>query len=107
LQDLARTAKKIFNGKERSSMRTVLRSRSKKSVVTGLVLFAVVIVGFLVGHARADQPHMQAALEHLRAAKRELEIAEADKGGHRARAIRLVDDAIVQVEKGVRYDRAR
>ena len=48
---------------------------------------------------------MQAALEHLRAAKGELDKAEADKGGHRLKAISLVNDAIAQVEKGVGYDR--
>jgi len=48
---------------------------------------------------------MQAALEHLRAARAELDKAEADKGGHRMKALALVNDAIAQVEKGVGYDR--
>ena len=70
-----------------------------------LVLAAALFCGFLAGRVFADQPHMQAALEHLRAAKQQLEVAEADKGGHRVKAIRLVDDAIVQVEKGIQFDR--
>ncbi len=61
--------------------------------------------GFLAGRVSADQPHMQAALEHLRAAKGELERAERDKGGHREAAIRATNDAIVQVEKGINFDR--
>jgi hypothetical protein len=62
-------------------------------------------VGFLAGRASADQPHMQAALAHLRSAKAELEAAERDKGGHREAAIRLTNDAIAQVEKGINFDR--
>jgi len=48
---------------------------------------------------------MQAALEHLRMAKGELERAESDKGGHRVKALALVNDAISQVERGIEFDR--
>jgi TATA-binding protein-associated factor Taf7 len=48
---------------------------------------------------------MQAALDALRNAERELHEAEADKGGHRVRAERLVHDAISEVEKGIQFDR--
>ncbi len=74
-------------------------------------LFAILLVtvaigaGFLAGRVSADQPHMQAALGHLRAAKAELQIAEHDKGGHREAALRLTNDAIVQTEKGINYER--
>ncbi len=61
--------------------------------------------GFLAGRVSADQPHMQAALDHLRGAKAELELADRDKGGHREAAVRLVNDAIVQVEKGINFAR--
>jgi len=44
---------------------------------------------------------MQAALEHLRAARASLEKAERNKGGHRERAIQLVDEAIAQVQEGM------
>ena len=50
------------------------------------------------------QPHMKAALEHLKKAKESLEKATADKGGHRAKAIELVNQAIEQTEKGVNFD---
>lgn len=55
--------------------------------------------------ASADQPHMQAALDALRNAQRELHDAESDKGGHRVKAERLVHDAIAEVEKGINFDR--
>jgi lipopolysaccharide export LptBFGC system permease protein LptF len=78
---------------------------SRSRIIVAFLLCAVLISGFVIGRASADQPHMQAALEHLRAAKGELEKAEADKGGHRLKAINLVNDAIAQVERGAGYDR--
>ena len=72
---------------------------------TVLALLVVLATAFVAGRASADQPHTQAALEHLRAAKVELEAATPDKGGHRAKAIALTNDAIAQVERGIAYDR--
>ena len=77
----------------------------KNRIVVACLLCVVLLSGFVIGRVSADQPHMQAAIEHLRMAKGELEKAEADKGGHRAKAIVLVNDAIGQVEKGMHYDR--
>jgi len=78
-------------------------SKASKPLIALLVLGAIVMFGCLTGRATAAQPHMQAALDHLKAAKAELDAADPDKGGHRAAAIRLVNDAIVQVEKGIRF----
>ena len=55
--------------------------------------------------ARADQPHMQSALADLRAARAELDVARADKGGHRVTAIGLVDQAIGEVKAGIEAGR--
>jgi uncharacterized membrane-anchored protein YhcB (DUF1043 family) len=76
-----------------------------RRIFTAIALVVVLATGFLAGRAAADQPHMQAALEHLRAARAELDRATPDKGGHRAKAIALTNDAIAQVEKGISYDR--
>jgi hypothetical protein len=46
---------------------------------------------------------MHAALEHLRAAKQSLERADPDKGGHRVKAMELVDAAIRHVEQGIEF----
>jgi hypothetical protein len=54
---------------------------------------------------REAQPHMQAALEHLRQAQAELQKAEHDKGGHRAKALDFVNRAMAQVQEGMQYDR--
>jgi hypothetical protein len=51
--------------------------------------------------AQAGQPHMQNALADLEAAKRELQVALPDKGGHRVTAIRLTDQAITETEAGM------
>ena len=76
-----------------------------KRVLVALLITVAVSGGFFVGRLSADQPHMQAALEHLRLAKGELERADRDKGGHRERALRLTNDAIAETERGVNYDR--
>ncbi|HEY4642546.1 MAG TPA: hypothetical protein VII75_14475 [Thermoanaerobaculia bacterium] len=77
----------------------------RRNLLSTLVLFLTLAVGFIAGQVSADQPRMQAALEHLRAAKHELERADADKGGHREKAIAYVNDAIDQVERGMHFDR--
>ena len=48
-----------------------------------------------------DQPRMQAALDHLRQAKTNLERATSDKGGWRRKAIDEVNDAIDETKKGI------
>lgn len=52
------------------------------------------------------QPHMRAAIAALRTAREQLDKASADKGGHRAKAIRLVKDAIDEVQAGIDFDNA-
>jgi len=53
------------------------------------------------------QPEMTAAIQSLREAQRNLEAASHDKGGHRANALQLVNQAIAEVEAGMRYDNSR
>lgn len=48
-----------------------------------------------------DQPNMQAALNHLLDAQRNLNQASADKGGHRVKAMEFVGKAITEVNKGI------
>ncbi|HEX4535295.1 MAG TPA: hypothetical protein VH000_13760 [Rhizomicrobium sp.] len=57
--------------------------------------------GFFAGQAMAVQTHMQNALSALQTARSQLQAANADKGGHRAKAIGLVNDAISQVNAGI------
>ena len=55
--------------------------------------------------AAPDQPHMTAALAALESAKNNLDHATNDKGGHRARAIDIIKDAIDEVKKGIEAGR--
>lgn len=50
------------------------------------------------------QPMMKEGLEHLQKAKEALKKGTSDKGGHRVKAIELIDKAIEQVEKGIKFD---
>lgn len=60
------------------------------------------------GEAGAEnQPHMRAALNSLQTAKNQLQAASADKGGHRAKAIDLVNAAIAEVNRGIAFDNRR
>jgi hypothetical protein len=49
------------------------------------------------------QPHMQAALGQLEAAQFSLNKAEADKGGHRAKALDAVAIAITETKAGIAF----
>jgi hypothetical protein len=71
------------------------------SAITSAVAAGLALPAIAKG---ADQPHMRAALDALRLAKRELNQATADKGGHRVRAEKLVEQAIAEVERGIKYD---
>ena len=75
-----------------------------KTLKTGVAI-VVAIAAMGLNSARADQPHMKAALEHLRAARAELQSAERNKGGHREKALEHVNAAIGQVERGMSYAR--
>lgn len=78
-----------------------------RRLAIALVLTLLVSTAFVAGRASAAQPEMQAALTNLREARANLDRATNDKGGHRAKAVRLVNDAIGEVEAGMRFDRRR
>jgi hypothetical protein len=73
------------------------RKVTVKSLI--LSLFAFLILGFSL--ATAAQPNMQAALAALKNARRSLVDATPDKGGHRANAIKLTDQAIAETQAGI------
>ncbi len=67
-----------------------------------LAVLAVAGIAFSAGFAIAAQPKMEAALASLRHARDDLDRAEHDKGGHRVKAIELVDKAIEEVKEGLK-----
>ena len=74
-----------------------------KARISLAVLAVVVFTGGVV--AGGDQPYMRAARADLLTAKRELQLATPDKGGHRVKAISLTNQAIAQVNAGMAFDR--
>jgi len=80
-------------------------------IITAVSTFAV-LIGLSIyslgrpaqTHEMAEQePHMSAALGHLQEARAELEKAASNKGGHKEKALQLVDQAIQQVKAGEAY----
>ena len=70
-----------------------------------MLITVMAVAGLLVPLAYAEkQPHMQHALHALENAKAQLEKAEHDKGGHRVKAIELINQAIAEVQAGIEYD---
>ncbi len=68
-------------------------------VLTGITVATVLFAGVVSG----AQPHMENALRSLQDANEELQKADSNKGGHRARAIELVNQAIFEVQAGIDY----
>ena len=71
------------------------------------ILVTGITVGAIAGACAvmAAQPNMQEALGQLQAARASLVRAEANKGGHRDRAIGFVDSAIAETKAGIAYAR--
>jgi len=79
----------------------------KRKMVAGLVSVAMVLGAASAVFAGEYQPAMEAALKNLKEARMALENATADKGGHRVKAIKKINEAIREVEKGIAYDNRR
>lgn len=77
------------------------KSSRRDRFVKAIVVLVVAGGSFAAGLAYAAQPHMEAALNALLTAQTELKVAEHNKGGHRAKALDLVDRAIQQVRLGI------
>lgn len=76
------------------------RSSLRKGALA--LAFALFFACVGAGTVFAAQAHMQSALSSLQSALSELNAAEADKGGHRANAIKLVKQAIDEVQEGIK-----
>lgn len=76
---------------------------SMKKFGTVLVISVLFIMFFFAGQLKARQSHMQNALDALRTARNELQLASPGKGGHRAKALDLVNKAIGEVKLGIQY----
>lgn len=73
--------------------------------VATLAIAAMFPIGS-VSQTATDQPHMAAALEHLKQAEREIDMAESNKGGHRDKAVDYIKKAKAEVDAAIAYARA-
>jgi hypothetical protein len=64
---------------------------------------AIGLIGASTNFASAYQGNMERALGSLRQALGELRQATANKGGHRVRAMELVNQAIAETQAGVEF----
>jgi hypothetical protein len=74
------------------------------SIGLAAALIGVVGTGNIESAQAEQQPQMIRALGDLRQAKNALEKATHDKGGHRAKALALTNQAIDEVQKGIAFD---
>lgn len=79
-------------------MRDLRMSRLRFALVVGGAVAGGMVAA---GTAFAVQGHMVNARADLNAAYHQLNIALADKGGHRVKAMNLVQDAIGEVNAGI------
>ncbi len=72
-----------------------------------LALAAALGLSLATAATAEPQPMMKSALASLKKAKTQLQKATHDKGGHRAKAVGLVDQAIDEVQAGIAFDNQR
>ena len=82
-----------------------MKQMSRRSLAKGSlgVAAGALLAVDVATEAVAAQPNMQDALRALNASLKSLEKADANKGGHRARAMALVEQAIQEVRAGIAY----
>jgi hypothetical protein len=80
-----------------------LTSVRRKIALAVIVAFSALAGSLMTGIALADQGNMENALASLHSAYSSLQAATPDKGGHRGRAMGLINQAINQVNMGINY----
>ena len=76
-----------------------MMTSSARKILLGTALAASMGIGYAIG----AQPHMTASLALLQNARAELVAATPNKGGHRERALGLIDQAIAEVRAGIAF----
>jgi hypothetical protein len=75
--------------------------------LTPLMLGAAIAASLGIGYAIGAQPHMEASVALLQNARTELAAATPNKGGHREKALGLIDQAIGEVRAGIAFAAGR
>ena len=68
-----------------------------------LLLGSAIAASMGIGYAIGAQPHMTETVALLQSARTELAAATPNKGGHRERALGLIDQAISVVRAGFAF----
>ena len=76
-----------------------MRTHTGRRLLLGVVIASSVGVGYAIG----AQPHMAETITILQSARAELVKATPNKGGHRERALALIDQAIGEVRTGMGF----
>ena len=76
-----------------------MRTHSGRRLLLGVVIASSVGIGYAIG----AQPHMAETITILQSARAELVKATPNKGGHRERALALIDQAIGEVRTGMGF----
>ena len=76
-----------------------MMNSSLRKILLGAALAASMGIGYAIG----AQPHMEASVGLLQNARAELAAATPNKGGHREKALGLIDQAISEVRAGIAF----
>ena len=76
-----------------------MTTSSLRTVLLGAAIAASMGIGYAIG----AQPHMAETIALLQSARGELAAATQNKGGHRERALGLIDQAISEVRAGIAF----
>jgi hypothetical protein len=76
-----------------------MMNSSARKVLLGAALAASMGIGYAIG----AQPHMEAGVGLLQNARAEIAAATPNKGGHREKALGLIDQAIAEVRAGIAF----
>ena len=77
----------------------------RRRLVASLALGAAIMpaAALIAAPAHAEQGNMEAAMRALNSALQSLHRATSNKGGHKARAVQLIEAAMAEVQAGIDY----
>lgn len=76
---------------------------ARSAWTAALIATAIALAGFRWGDSYPSHPVLLNARNQLQGAKRSLEHATHDCGGHRTQTMQLIDSALAELEKGMSY----
>jgi hypothetical protein len=87
-------------------MSAMSRRLTVRLLTVALPLALVATAAFKVGEYVQGQPHMEAAMTAMNTAMDHLKAAAEDKGGHKAKAMMHLKEAIAQTQAGIDFAKA-